>query len=172
MRSVQPAAMSIALMDLIFGAVLLVSFLLGAWRGLVFEVMSAANWIAAFFLAQWFSLDMAQMLPMAGASETLRYVTGFIVVFVLVVFIGSLFARLVQRLFAAVGLQPADRALGAVFGLVRGVAVLLAATVILNMTPFKTSQLWIESFGVGVSLAMLRGLQPVLPEEFGRHLPS
>ncbi len=164
--------MPIALVDLIFGAVLLVSFVLGAWRGLVFEVLSAANWVAAFFLAQWFALDMAQMLPMAGSSEMLRYVTGFIAVFVLVVFVGSLLARLVQRLFAVVGLQPADRALGAVFGLLRGVAVLLAATVVLSMPPFKTSQLWVESFGVGVSLVMLRGLQPVLPEEFRRHLPS
>ena len=164
--------MPIVLVDLIFSAVLLMSLLLGAWRGLVFEVLSAANWVVAFFLAQWFALDMAQMLPMAGSSEMLRYVTGFIAVFVLVVFVGSLLTRLVQRLFAVVGLQPADRALGAVFGLLRGVAVLLVATVVLSMTPFKTSQLWVESFGVGVSLAMLRGLQPVLPEEFRRHLPS
>ncbi len=164
--------MSIALVDWIFGAVLLFSFLLGAWRGFVFEVLSAANWVAAFFLAQWFALDMAQMLPMAGSSEMLRYVTGFIVVFVLVVFVGGLLARLVQRLFAAVGLQPADRALGAIFGLLRGVAVLLTATVVLSMTPFKASQLWVESFGVGISLSLLRVLQPVLPEEFGRHLPS
>ena len=164
--------MSIALVDWIFGGVLVLSFLLGAWRGLVFEVLSAANWVAAFFLAQWFALDMARLLPMAGSSEMVRYATGFIVVFVLVVFVGSWLARLVQRLFAAVGLQPADRALGAIFGLLRGVAVLLAATVVLSMTPFKASQLWVESFGVGVSLALLRGLQPVLPEEFGRHLPS
>jgi len=164
--------MSIALVDLIFGMVLLLSFVVGAWRGLVFEVLSAATWIAAFFVAQWFALDVAQMLPMAGSSEVLRYVIGFIAVFVVVVFIGSLLARLVQRFFEAVGLRPADRALGAMFGLLRGGAVLLAATVVLSMTPFKTSQLWVESFGVGVSLALLRGLQPVLPEEFGRHLPS
>lgn len=164
--------MSIALVDLIFGAVLLLSLLVGVWRGLVFEVLSAANWIAAFFLAQWFALDMAEMLPMEGSSELLRYAAGFILVFVLVVFVGSLVARVVQRLFAAVGLQPADRALGAAFGVVRGVAVLLAVTVVVGMTPFKANPLWVESFGVGVSLAMLRGLQPVLPEEFGRLLPS
>lgn len=172
MKSVQPVTMTIALVDWVFGAVLLLSLLIGAWRGLVFEVLSALNWIAAFFLAQWFALDVAHMLPMSGSSDILRYVIGFVAVFVLVVFVGSLLARLVQRLFASVGLQPADRALGAMFGLIRGVAVLLAATVVLSMTPFKTSHLWIESFGVGVSLAMLRGLQPVLPQEFGRHLPS
>jgi membrane protein required for colicin V production len=164
--------MSIALVDWIFGGVLFLSFLLGAWRGLVFEVLSAANWVAAFFLAQWFALDMARLLPVVGSSEMVRYATGFIVVFILVVFVGSWLAKLVQRLFAAVGLQPADRALGAIFGLLRGIAVLLAATVVLSMTPFKASQLWVESFGVGISLALLRGLQPVLPEEFGRHLPS
>ena len=164
--------MSIALVDWIFGGVLVLSFLLGAWRGLVFEVLSAANWFAAFFLAQWFALDIARLLPMAGSREMVRYATGFIVVFVVVVFVGSWLARRIQRLFAAVGLQPADRALGAIFGLLRGVAVLLAATVVLSMTPFKASPLWVESVGVGASLALLRGLQSVLPEEFGRHLPS
>lgn len=164
--------MSITLVDCIFSAILIVSLLLGAWRGLIFEVLSAVNWITAFFLAQWFALDMARNLPLAGFSEMFRYAAGFIVVFVLVVFAGSLLARLVQRLFAAIGLQPADRALGAVFGLLRGFAVLLASTVVLSMTPFKTSELWVESFSVGVSLAVLKGLQPVLPEEFGRHLPS
>ena len=164
--------MSISLVDWVFGAILLFSLLLGAWRGLIFEVLSAANWIAAFFLAQWFAMDVALLMPAAVSGETLRYVLGFIAVFVLVVFVGSLVARLVQRLFAAVGLQPADRALGALFGLVRGAAILLAATVVVGMTPFKDNKLWVESLGVGISLAVLKGLQPVLPEEFGRHLPS
>lgn len=164
--------MTMPAVDWIFGAVLLVSLLLGAWRGLVYEVLSAVNWIAAFFLAQWFALDAAQLLPMAASSELLRYAAGFAAVFVVSVLVGSLFARLAQKLFAAVGLQPADRALGAAFGLIRGVAVLLAVTVMIGVTPMRNSAWWQESVGAGLITAALKGLQPVLPEEFGRYLPS
>jgi membrane protein required for colicin V production len=159
-------------LDWIFGGVLLASLALGAWRGLVYEVVSAVSWIAAFILAQWFAPDVAQKLPMSGAGEGVRYAAGFAVVFIGAVFAGSLLAKLVKALFAAVGLQPADRLLGAAFGLVRGAVFLLAATVVISMTPLKSSDWWQESLGAGISMAALKGLQPVLPEQFGRYLPS
>lgn len=159
-------------LDWIFLAVLIVSLALGAWRGLIYEVMSVVSWIAAFILAQWFAPNVAQKLPMSGSAEPMRYAAGFVLVFVLSVFAGSLLAKLVQKLFAAVGLQPADRALGAAFGLVRGLVVVLAVTVVISMSPLKSSAWWQESVGAGMTMAALKGLKPVLPEEFGRYLPS
>ena len=158
-------------LDWIFVAVLLTSLLLGAWRGLVYEVLSLLSWIAAFILAQWFAPDVAPKLPMAGASEAVRYALAFVLVFVLSVFVGGLLASLIKKLFAAVGLQPADRALGAAFGLLRGVVLLLAATVVIGMTPLKASPWWQQSVGAGVTLAALTALKPVLAQEFGRYLP-
>jgi membrane protein required for colicin V production len=43
---------TVAALDWIFAAVLLASMAIGAWRGLVFEVLSVAGWVASFFLAQ------------------------------------------------------------------------------------------------------------------------
>ncbi len=159
-------------LDWIFALVLLASLLLGAWRGLAYEVLSAVNWVAAFILAQWFALDVAQKLPLTDSSEAVRYLAGFVLVFVVSVLVGSLLAKLAQKLFAAVGLQPADRALGALFGLLRGVVILLAATVLLSMTPVRSNDWWTKSMGVDISMAALKKLHPVLPEEFGRYLPS
>ena len=158
-------------LDWIVGAVLLVSLLLGAWRGLVYEVLSLANWIAAFLLAKWLASDVAQRLPMSGVSEAIRYAAAFAVVFVLSVFVGGLLATLIKKLFAAVGLQAADRALGAVFGLLRGVIVLLVATAIVSMTPLHRSAWWQGSVAVGLTQTALQGLKPVMPQEFGKYLP-
>ena len=151
---------------------MLVSLLLGVWRGLVYEVLSALSWIAAFILAQWLAPEVAHKLPLGGVSEALRYVAAFALVFVLAAFAGGMLAKLVKMLFAAVGLQPVDRVLGAAFGLVRGVVLLLAATVVIGMTPLQTSTWWQQSVGAGITLAALKGLKPVLPEEFGKYLPS
>jgi len=149
---------------------LFLSFLMGIWRGLVYEVLSVLTWLAAFLLAQWLAHDLAQKLPLSGASESVQYAAGFVLVFVLAVFAGGLLAKLAKKLFAAVGLQPADRALGAAFGLLRGVVFLLAATVVIGMTPLHMNEWWQESRGAGMTVAALKGLKPLLPEEFGKYL--
>ena len=55
--------MAIALTDWILLAVLMASMLVGLWRGLVYEVLSLAGWLAAFILAQWLAADAVAFLP-------------------------------------------------------------------------------------------------------------
>ena len=158
-------------LDWVFGGVLLLSLLVGAWRGLVVEVLSLANWAVAFVAAQWFAPAFALRLPFDGASELVRYVAAFALVFIGAVFAGSLLIWVVSRLFQAAGLRPADRVLGGVFGVVRGVAVLLAAAVLVAMTPMKSEPWWTGSTAAAWATATAKGLKPVLPQEFGRYLP-
>ncbi len=159
-----------AVLDWVFLAVLLLSLMLGACRGLIFELLSLASWTIAFVLAQWFAPDVAQRLPMAGAGEPVRYAAGFALTFISAVFVGGLIAVLIKKLISAAGLAPMDRMLGAAFGLIRGLVVLLAATVVMAMTPLKSSAWWTESAGAGVLTIALKGLKPVLPQEFAKYL--
>ena len=159
-------------LDWVFAAVLLVSVLVGAWRGLVFEVLSLLSWIAAFLLAQWLALDVARYLPMSGASDMVRYGAGFLLVFIAVAMFGGLLASLLKKLMASVGLRPVDRVLGSAFGAIRGVLLLLLATLLAAMTPVKSSAAWQESRGVAMSLSVLHGIQPSLPRELVKYLPA
>ena len=161
-----------ATLDWVLLAVLLASLLLGALRGLVYEAMSLLAWGAAFWLAQWFALDAAQKMPLGNVSEPMRHAAGFVVVFVAAVFAGGLLAWLTKKLVEALGLRPVDRTLGAAFGLLRGAILLLAMAVVVNLTALKTSEWWQASQGATVLTAALKGLKPVLPENFGRYLPS
>lgn len=158
--------------DWILLAVLLASLVLGAWRGLVYELMSVLGWVAAFVLAQWLAPDVAGWLPMSGAAEPVRYAAGFVVVFVAAAFAGGLLAWLTRKLVEAMGLRPVDRTLGAAFGLLRGLVLLLALAVVVGMTPLQASAWWQESQGALVLGAALQGLKPVLPAEFGKYLPA
>jgi membrane protein required for colicin V production len=159
-------------LDWVFLAVLAASLLLGAWRGLVYEVLSVLSWVAAFVLAQWLAPNAAAMLPMGGSGEAIRYAAGFIVVFIAVVFTGGVLAWLTKKMVEAVGLRPIDRTLGAAFGLIRGAVLLLALAVVINMTPLKRGEWWTESKGADVATATLKGMKPVLPERFGHYLPG
>ncbi|AMO25487.1 CvpA family protein [Ramlibacter tataouinensis] len=159
-------------LDWVFLGIMAASLVLGAWRGLVYEVLSVFSWIAAFILAQWFAPDAVKLLPMGDAPEPARYAVAFVLVFIAVVFAGALVAWLVKKMVEAVGLRPVDRTLGAVFGLLRGAVLLVAVAVVMNMTPLRSAEWWTESKGAAVSTAALKQLKPVLPERFGQYLPS
>jgi membrane protein required for colicin V production len=161
-----------ATLDWIFAVVVLASLLLGVWRGLVFEVISVISWVAAFVLAQWFAPQVAGHLPMAGAGESIRYAAAFVLVFVASVFAGGLIAFLVAKLVSTVGLRPVDRILGAAFGAVRGVVVLLAITIVVNMTPLKENSQWKASQGAHSAEVVVAFLKPLLPQEFGKYLAT
>jgi len=160
----------VAVVDLAFLGVLALSLLIGAWRGLVFEVLSVIGWALSFYLAQWFAPDVAALLPLQSASEPVRYAAAFVLIFIAAVFAAGLLAVLIKKLVEAVGLRPVDRTLGAAFGLVRGLILLLAVTVVVNMTAFRTAAWWQESRGAEVLSVALKGLKPMLPEQFAKYL--
>lgn len=144
--------------------------LLGAWRGLVYEVLSVLGWVVSFFVAQWFAPDLATRLPLQSAADPVRYAAAFVLIFIAAVFAAGLLAFLLKKLVAAVGLAPVDRVFGAAFGVVRGIILLLAATVVINMTALKSSDWWVQSNGAPMLTATLKALKPVLPEQFAKYL--
>jgi membrane protein required for colicin V production len=152
-------------------AVLLGSLVLGAWRGFVYEVLSVLNWLLAFVLAQWLGQDVGRYLPMGGMSDLLRFAAGFVLVFVAVALVGAMLVWLMTKLVESSGLRPMDRALGGGFGVLRGVILLLAATVVMEMTPLKASGWWRDSKTADISKSVLKVLKPVLPDILGKYLP-
>ena len=158
--------------DWVLLTALAVSLLIGAWRGLVYEVLMLTVWVAAFVAAQWWAADVAKLLPIATASESVRYAVGFAIAFIAAAFAGGFLAWLARKLVTAVGLRPVDRVLGAAFGAVRGVVLLLVMAVVMQLTPLKDSDWWRESQGAQVLIVVLRGLKPVLPADIGQYLPE
>lgn len=158
--------------DWILLALLAASMLLGAMRGLVYEVLSVMGWIAAFLLAQWFAPTVSEKLPMQGSGETLRFAAAFVLVFIASVFAAGLLSALMKKLISAVGLRPVDRILGAIFGAFRGLILLLALSVVVHMTALHESEWWLESKGGPMLMTLLKGLRPMLPEKFGAFLPD
>ena len=158
--------------DWIFLALLGASTLWGFWRGLASEMLGLLSWVAAFVLAQWYGEAAAAWLPMRGAPELLRFSAGFVLVFVASVMAGSVLAFVLKSALSAAGLGPADRALGAVFGVGRGLLLLLVVSVVVAMTPWRDDPAWSESHAASVSAVVLRGLMPWLSPGFSKYLPE
>ncbi|WP_287914774.1 CvpA family protein [Tibeticola sp.] len=133
---------ALTLLDWIVVAILLGSVLLGAWRGFLYEVVTLAGWVVAFVAAQTWAADLAVHLPLSGSTGGLRHAVAFVLIFIGGVFGAGLFAALIRRLLGAVGLRPVDRALGAGFGILRGLALLLAIGFVAHWTPLHSTEFW------------------------------
>ncbi len=161
-----------AALDGVFAAGLLVSLLLGAWRGLVFELLSLAGWVAAYFMARAFGADLGALLPLGEAQAAWRPAVGLALVFVLTVFVGGLLATLSRKLMVVAGLRPADRALGALFGVARGALVLLLVVWVAGFTSVRDAPWWQASRAVPWIEGALQAWGPVLPQDWVGQRPA
>lgn len=151
-------------LDWTFLAVLGVSVLVGLWRGLVFELMSLAGWVVAWFGAQWGAPQLLPWLPVAEPSSPLRLAAALLLCFVGLLLLWSLLARLLRMLMHATPLSLPDRLLGAGFGALRGVVLLLALASVIALTPAAQSNGWRLSQGARWLELGLQALKPLLPD--------
>ena len=158
-------------LDWIAGAVLALSMLTGAWRGLVFEILSLANLLLAFVLAYWLAPVVSVYVPMPGSGEILRYAASFVTAFVLSLLVGSLVIFLIKKVVYVSGMGAIDRVLGCVFGALRGVVVLLAFALVLRHTPLHDTAMWQEARSPAIAQSLMTALKPWLPQTFSKFLP-
>lgn len=157
-------------LDLALGGVLLLSAIVGLWRGLVFEVLSLVGWVAAFIAAQRFTPTVAAAVPMGSPGSALNHALAFALTFAAALVVWSLAARLVRTLLRATPLSAIDRALGVLFGLLRGVVLLLVVATLTALTPMHQAPTWRGSQIAQGLDAMLRGLKPLLPADVAQHI--
>ena len=143
--------------------VLLLSFVVGAWRGLVFEVLAIGGWFVAFLVAQWASPWLVTHLPFGSAGSLLKQAAAFALAFFIALIVWSVLSRIVRRLVRATPLAPVDRVLGATFGLLRGLVVLLVVGAVVAYTPAAQSSDWRASNGAGWLQTALHALKTWLP---------
>ncbi|MFC0385295.1 CvpA family protein [Muricoccus vinaceus] len=113
--------------DAVFLALVAVSGAIGYLRGLVREVLGVGAWVGAIFFA-FFMLDgmrglFANLFPQEWMADAAALATVFVVTLIILKIIIAFIARGVRNSV----LGGVDRALGIVFGLGRGVAVILVA---------------------------------------------
>ncbi len=163
--------MELNVVDAGMALVVLISLLVGAWRGFLFEVFSLAGWVCAFFAARWLANDVAVRLPMEGASAGLRHGLGFVLVFVAAAFVAGLLSWLVRKLASKVGLRPVDRVLGATFGLLRAGLLLLLIAAGVGLTPWARHEAWLASPSAQLLTVVARDGQVWLPQELLKVIP-
>lgn len=121
-----------------------VSCVFGLWRGFVREVLSLLAWIAALLIARVYSEAFAPALSRWIASAAMQQVFAFALLFIATLLVGALINHLVGKLISISGLKLTDRLLGGVFGVARGVVVVMVF-VYFGGSFFSSEPWWSES---------------------------
>jgi len=150
--------------------VLAVSVVWGIWRGFIREVISLAGWVLAFLAANAVAGPLGDALPTSISSPEVRVLVAFLVVFIFTLSIATVAGMLLSRLLKAAGLGGLDRTLGGLFGLARGVVILLALAIAAGLTMAPRHPLWKESVGAGMLTRTVLQLKPWLPPRLADRL--
>jgi membrane protein required for colicin V production len=151
-------------------AIVGISVLLSIIHGFVRELLALASWVVAFLAAQNFAADVAPLLPAAIASGSLRLLAAFLAVFLTVLLLMTLIANLLSRLFRAAGLGPVDRTLGAVFGLVRGFAIVMVVVLLAGLTALPRQPVWRDAMLSAPLEALADAIKVWLPYDLSKHI--
>src|SRR5574340_1487949 len=119
-------------------AILLVSFLLGVWRGFIHEVLSLLGWPIALLVSNLYADGSARLIPVA--QEALRLTVVYGLVFVTVLIVWGVLVMLLTKLLKAMGSGWPDRMLGGLFGVLRGGLVVLVLVWLSGMTAIPRSE--------------------------------
>ncbi|HYG55543.1 MAG TPA: CvpA family protein [Burkholderiales bacterium] len=154
-------------------AVMAVSVLWGALRGLIREIMSLGAWVIAFLAANLFAGPFAAYMPQAIQRPELRVLVAFVSIFLLALVVTTLFGLILSKIAKSIGLGGVDRGLGALFGVARGLLIVLALALAAGLTRFPEDGAWKSSLSgpwmARAALALKPWLPPALADRLRYH---
>jgi membrane protein required for colicin V production len=126
-----------------YGVLIIVglSLLWSIFRGFVRELVSVLGWISGFVLAMAFTQALASQFP-PSLGPFLSALLAFLAILLLTWLASGLIGFILARAVQAVGLGWADRFLGALFGLTRGLVIVLILVMLGGLTPLPREPFW------------------------------
>ncbi len=159
--------------DIAVLALIVLSALLGLWRGVIRELFALAAWVVALMASFAIGGTVAAMLPKLQLSDDalwLRSLLGHALVFVLAFVVLSVAGFVLSRLVRAVGLGLLDRAAGMVFGVLRGVLIIVLAVLVAGATTLPSFAWWQHSVSARPLTTLAALLRSKLPADLAARL--
>jgi membrane protein required for colicin V production len=160
----------VTIFDYLVLFVLVSSVVISTLRGLVKEILSLLGWVVAFVVANAYGAKLAPLLPELIPGETARLILAFIVLFLGVRILMGLLSLAIGALVEASGLSLADRGLGGLFGLARGIVIVLAAVILCGMTAIPQQAFWRDALLSPMAETGVRTVKPFLPAALAQHV--
>ena len=156
--------------DLAILAVLLLSTLFAFLRGVVRELIALVAWVVGFVGAVAFAPTVGAWIPEIPGYPAVRYLIAFAVILIAALVIGAIIAGPLARVIRAAGLGFVDRFLGSIFGMLRGLLVIVGFVLVAGLTTLPRADWWQNSALVPAFITGALALKPWLPERWAERL--
>ncbi|NKB76939.1 MAG: CvpA family protein [Gammaproteobacteria bacterium] len=161
-----------SLIDIAIVFVIVVSFLIGLYRGFVKEVFSLFSWLAALWIAYHYAVEGGVYLEPYIGQPTFRVVVAFAVIFVVSLLLISMASYLILRFIQLAGAARINRSLGGAFGLARGVVVVSLLILGSYFMGFPSQPWWQDSVLVELFEPVNGMIKIFLPQDIVEQLSS
>jgi membrane protein required for colicin V production len=125
---------------LIVGAILL-SVVLAAAQGFLYEAFSLAGVIVGYLVAAWWYESAAAWFAPYVKATWVANVAGYLTLFLAVVLLAGIIGRIARAGAKAAGMRWFDRVLGGAFGLLRG--FLLVMVMLMAFAAWAPTSTWL-----------------------------
>ena len=131
--------------DYLLIALMLFSVMAGVMRGLLREAIALVAWVVAVWSAFHFSGELEPYLGGLLTNDALRPWVARLLIFLVVVLIGTMLGTIVSYFVRLSMFSGMDRFWGALFGLVRGLVVIGAFVILCHGLRLNTEPWWHHS---------------------------
>jgi len=167
------------IIDILIAAAILVSVVVGIFRGFVKEAISIAALLVAIWAALYFGPEAGNISENWIKSEELQMWFGRVLVFLVILSLGGLLGWGISKLVRLSVLSGMDRLLGAVFGVARGILLVAVAIIGGQFAGFDNDNWWLQSkliphFEVvadWIKIMAPEGLDLITPDKQAEELP-
>jgi len=146
------------------------STLFAFFRGVIREMIALVAWVAGFVAAIAFTPVVGGWLPEIGSYPLIRYIVAFTAILIGALLLGALVAYPLARAIRAAGLGFVDRFLGAIFGLGRGLLLVLLFVLAAGVTSIPRAEWWQNAVLAAPLVEAALMLKPWLPERWAERL--
>jgi len=148
--------------DIVMLVVLLGATVLGAWKGMIWQLASLASLLVSAAVALHFSAPLA---PYFSATEPWNRFLAMFILYALTSLAIWLLFRMVSGIVNRIKLKEFDRQMGAMFGLAKGVLLCVVIT-FFAVTLSESARQWVlKSYSGDVIARLTRKANPILPED-------
>ena len=104
----------------------------GIARGFAREALSIIGWVSAFLLANVLADSVSDLASNLIDEPTTRYLLGWVLTFIAVLLMFGVIAAFLSKQMRQPGFNIGNRLLGGIFGLLRGVIIVAAISILLR----------------------------------------
>ena len=156
--------------DIAIIAVVVLSALFAFVRGIVREMIALATWVIGFIAAINYAGTVAGLFDWLHVAPVAKQALAFGLILILVMIAGAILARSLAGVIRAIGLGFMDRLLGAIFGVARGLIVVVVFALVAGVTALPKQDWW-QNSALGLPLAdAALSLKPYLPRAWADKL--